>query len=258
MCPGPTGPPPPGYDEYILISSNSGFPADPYDTYPYDNHHPNGGHSNVESGNISMPPSAFTHMMDSQVRTVELATGYRSPRYNHNHTKPYFPRRGGIIRGHGNGNRGTCGRPIPGGIGINRRARPSNREEEEEVPRIQGPPNRPAATAPVPPTSIAPVQSTSSAQETPNQAEGSRFRDSNADSGKELESNADSIGTLSSSDSAFLRIRNIPAEETESALTARMTALQGHLSEVSVEEDRDDDMKDAEGDPASDVEAVKN
>ena len=97
LCSPPTGPPPPGYNEYILISSNNGFPANPYDTYPYNGHHSNGGHSNVKSGNISMPPSAFTHMMDSQVRTVELMTGYRSPHYNHNHAKPYFPHRGGII-----------------------------------------------------------------------------------------------------------------------------------------------------------------
>ena len=104
LCPAPTGPPPPGYDKCILISSNNGFPTNPYDTYPYNHHHSNGGHSNIASGNISMPPSAFTHMMDSQVCTVELATGHCSPRYNHNHAKPYFPRQGGIIRGRRNGN----------------------------------------------------------------------------------------------------------------------------------------------------------
>ena len=87
-----------------------------------------------------------------------------------------------------------------------------------------------------------------------SQAEGSRFRDSAVDSGKE--SNTDSIGTLGSSDMAFLRIRNVPAEEVESALTARMTAL-GRLNGGSAEEDHDDDMKDAEGEPASDAETGK-
>ena len=47
------------------------------------------------------------------------------------------------------------------------------------------------------------------------------------------------------------------AEEVESVLTARMTAL-GRLSGGSAEEDCNDDMKDAEGEPASDAEAGKN
>ena len=63
---------------------------------------------------------------------------------------------------------------------------------------------------------------------------------------------------LAPSDTAFLRIRNIPAEEVELALSARMTALRGRLSDVSVKEDCNGNMKDAEGEPASDVEAGKN
>ena len=63
---------------------------------------------------------------------------------------------------------------------------------------------------------------------------------------------------LAPSDTAFLKIRNILAEEVELALSARMTALWGRLSDVSVKEDCNGDMKDAEGEPASDVEASKN
>lgn len=86
------------------------------------------------------------------------------------------------------------------------------------------------------------------------EAGSSRYRSSTIDSGEE--SAPESISTLASTESSFLRIRNTPAEEVESAASWRIQALRGKLNKVSVEED--DDMEDAEGEPASETEAEKN
>ena len=61
--------------------------------------------------------------------------------------------------------------------------------------------------------------------------------------------------TLGSTESTFLKARDIPGEEIKSALAWRVNALQGQMNEVSVE---DADMADAEGEPASDAEVEKN
>ena len=66
---------------------------------------------------------------------------------------------------------------------------------------------------------------------------------------------SEGTGTIESTESAFLRARDIPAEEVESALGYRMNVLEGRMNEVSVE---DEDMADAEGEPASEVEAVES
>ena len=64
-----------------------------------------------------------------------------------------------------------------------------------------------------------------------------------------------SATTLGSTESAFLKVREIPGEEIKSALAWGVNALEGHMNEVSVE---DTDMADAEGEPASDTEVEKN
>jgi hypothetical protein len=73
------------------------------------------------------------------------------------------------------------------------------------------------------------------------------------DSGEE--SVTGSIGTLGSSESTFLRVRDVPAEEMVDALSWRMSILGERAIRVSLEED--DDMADAEGEPADAVEVVK-
>lgn len=256
---------------------------------------------------ISMPPSAFNHLIDSQVRTMELATGHR-PRYDH--AKPYGPPRydyvtrgRGFVRGRGGGNRGTRGRAIPGGAGINRRTRPSSRGDEDTTQTTtSGDSSRSTRSR----TTESESRSRSSRPGTASSDPRTRSRShrteptsndaSNADQSEatntdrapaatpayqngipsagpsrsaaprvtireasiETEgtvSSEDSNGTLGSSEETFLRDRDVPSEEVESALGWRMEALEGRLNQVSVEED--DDMADAEGEPAGNAEDEK-
>lgn len=121
----PTGSPPPGFDDYMRLVSGGraadqsyGSPAQP--PIPYQP-------PVAPNTAVSMPPDAFNHLVDSQVRIMEIATGRRSasPLRGQDYRPGYRRGRGrfrGVFR-----NRGTRGRPIPGGLGNNQRSRPSNR-----------------------------------------------------------------------------------------------------------------------------------
>ena len=80
-----------------------------------------------------------------------------------------------------------------------------------------------------------------------------KFRDVIEEDGED--SVSEGTGTVGSTESAFLWARDTPAEEVESALGWRMNVLEGRMNGVSVE---DEDMADAEGEPASEVEVVEN
>ena len=121
----PTGSPPPGFDDYMRLVSgvraadqSYGSPALP--PIPYQP-------PVAPNTAVSMPPDAFNHLVDSQVRIMEIATGRRSasPPRGQDY-RPGYQRGRGRFRGTFR-NRGTRGRPIPGGLGNNRRSRPSNR-----------------------------------------------------------------------------------------------------------------------------------
>ena len=111
---------------------------------------------------------------------------------------------------------------------------------------------RPAA----PPNPPAPIQLTSdhagSSTATDREAD-PKFRDVIEEDGED--SVSEGTGTVGSTESAFLRARDTPAEEVESALGWRMNVLEGRMNGVSVE---DEDMADAEGEPAGEVEVVEN
>jgi hypothetical protein len=145
----PTGPPPLGYNEYLAIVNRS-LPEDHHPphyqaTHHYQappHYHPPPGH-HYDSNTVNIPASAFNHLVDSQVRTMEIATGTRPspkrprppPRENRNRDRDRGLNRINYddrFRGRGRG-RGSRGRSIPGGLGNNRRSRPSNRMEEDEL-----------------------------------------------------------------------------------------------------------------------------
>ena len=296
----PSGPPPPGYEDYILLMATQDGPIEAHDRPP--SHQP-GPHGGDPYATVSMPPEAFNHLMSSQVHITELVTGYRNgSRYSR--PKPYTPTyesRGGgrgFVRGRGGGHRGTRGRSIPRGLGNNRRSRPSNwsddddysppssrersrsrnrrseepshshRRRSEERPRSghrrsdghphsnrePGEPsrsnrttggsshsNRPdqsgraiaAVTQPAPDGKpSAPSNPPAPAQLTSDQSGSSTATDRAADSkfrnGVEEDGDdsfSEGTGTIGSTESAFLRARDVPAEEMESALGWRMNVL---------------------------------
>jgi hypothetical protein len=84
----PAGPPPPGYNDYIVMTSGQDHTMNPYlghSSYQpvAQTHNPYATATN-NANNISMPPEVFNHLVDSQVRTMELATGARpAPRYDY-------------------------------------------------------------------------------------------------------------------------------------------------------------------------------
>lgn len=96
-----------------------------------------------------MPPEAFNHFINSQVRNMEITTGLRcGPRrrnyyfdvtqHNGEHYAQ-FGRGQGRVRGRGRGenssNRGTCRRVIPNSIRNNCHSRPTNWSEGASVVR---------------------------------------------------------------------------------------------------------------------------
>ena len=90
---------------------------------------------------ISMPPEAFTHLVDSQVRTMELATSFRGVnRGDRYRESPQICYTGYRNRGRGvtpycvSGGRGGRGRGMSSGLRNNRRARPSNQLELPDPP----------------------------------------------------------------------------------------------------------------------------
>jgi len=175
MGPHPTDPPPPGFNEYWHlvrgIDVNKAFELEaqaPTTTPP----------SNTPSSTVSMPPDTFNHFVDSQVRMLEIATGRGSaePPRNPGNRSSYHRGRG-VFRGI-HRNRGTRGRPIPGGLGNNRRSRPSNRLVEV-------------------PVSAASVI-----------AGGGRWRSAGGVSDTETTSDADSVVTFGSTDLESLRRNN--------------------------------------------------
>ena len=104
----PNGPPPPGYEDYIIMmATQSGaidVPDKPSTKSP--------GHQGGDPyATVSMPPEAFNHLMNSHVRTAELVGGYRSGN-RYDRPKPYTPTYESRGRGRGTyrGRGGT--RPI--------------------------------------------------------------------------------------------------------------------------------------------------
>jgi len=138
LRPPPTGPPPPGYDEYLRLSSG-GMPAIHHSQPAYQSHQ-NAHPVPAPASLISMPPEAFNHLIDSQVHTMEIATRYRGSarRDDRVGNRAYQPGYRGF-RGNGRGgyrSRGTRGQTIPGGLGFNRRSRPSNRVSGDPIPAL--------------------------------------------------------------------------------------------------------------------------
>ena len=123
--PPPTGPPPPGFDDYVHLMSLGRTTNQSFDmpTPPPARHNSPA----VPGTAVTMPSDTFNHLVDSQVRLAQLSSGRGSaetPRYSNNQVT--YRRGRGVFRGVYR-NRGTRGRPIPGGLGNNRRSRPSNR-----------------------------------------------------------------------------------------------------------------------------------
>jgi hypothetical protein len=192
-----------------------------------------------------MPPDSFKHLIDSQVRTMELATGigsrplfdrpreYRSMVY-HRPRDGNYPGRG---RGRGRGgstHRGTRGRAIPGGQGFNRRPRYAPRAESDVRSEItEAPASSSRAPANPPPPIINPGRSSEPS-----------FRETSEQSSGESVTSGATTGT------SELDLRRVPADEVESAAS---WALANGMRMVTVESDGDDDM-DAEGEPAGEVE----
>ena len=128
----PTGPPPPGFDDYMRLVSGGRVASQPYNLpAPAP---PPSVPPTTSSAVVSMPPEAFNHLVTSHVHLSEIAAGRRSAVPQQSTTEP--PRgpgpRPSYHRGRGSyrgvRNRGTRGRPIPGGLGNNRRSRPSNNQ----------------------------------------------------------------------------------------------------------------------------------
>ena len=120
LRPPPSGPPPPGYDEYIRLVSG-GPPPIPTNNRPTYQFNP------PSANTISMPPEAFNHFVSSQVHSLEIVTGVEAGIKKYRHYQQFRnPYRGGGARGVFRGFHSSRGRPIPGGLGVNRRPRPSN------------------------------------------------------------------------------------------------------------------------------------
>ena len=136
----------------------------------------------------------------------------------------------------------------------------SNRKSSRPDGTVQ--PIQPGAAINQPVPTAQPAASSNPVQVAPDHAGSStatdreadpKFRDAIEEDGGD--SLSEGTGTVESTESAFLRARDTPAEEVESALGWRMNVLEGRMNEVSVE---DKDMADAEGEPASEVEVVEN
>lgn len=131
LCAAPTGPPPPGYDSYLRLLSIQGHPTGVHYSQPPP---PVQYQSPSPAATITMPSDAFSHFLKTQVQSMEIATNsgrYRAKEDRSRNRPQYYTRGRGLVRG---GHRGSRGRDIPGGLGFNRRARPSNRLAEVPVP----------------------------------------------------------------------------------------------------------------------------
>ena len=216
LQPPPTGPPPPGYHDYVAFMSSQVQPIADHYHGPFAN-----GQTQSPATAISMPPEAFNHLIDSQVRTMEIATGNRPvPRINltPRRTAPVYRCGGargrgrGVYRGRNFRYRGTRGRPIPGGFGNNRRSRPSNRMEE----------------APIPPMRTGPVAGCSRWREVSGSSEG----DTTSDAGGSTETELSYVAIAT-------------AEEVESTTSSGLEALR--LGKARANEDSEMSEKEGEG-----------
>ena len=224
--PPPNGPPPSGYNDYIIMLDDRDRTMERY----YDRTRPAEERRETNSSTISMPPEAFNHLIDSQVRTMEIATGARPAARRYENPFPVRPfDHYGDGRGRGRGRyrgrswtnpatRGTRGRAIPNGIGNNRRPRPSLREirEAEETAETSGPPV----------------------------AGGSRWRESTTRS--DVEAASDAEGSIITDESERAFFDDVPAEEYEAAASFRMEALK--LREKADEDAR---MEEGEAGPSN-------
>ena len=87
LRPPPNGPPPPTYEDYVLLMSTRDGSTEVHNGPPIQRPSTQGSNPYAT---VSMPPEAFNHPMSSQVHITELVTGYREgSRYDR--PRPYHP-----------------------------------------------------------------------------------------------------------------------------------------------------------------------
>ena len=83
LHPPPAGPLPPGYDEYLCLSSG-GIPSVHHSQPTHQYIPPAPAPTNL----ISMPPEAFNHLINSQVHMMEIVTNYHGSTRRDDWVKP--------------------------------------------------------------------------------------------------------------------------------------------------------------------------